>query len=50
MLLVVSTVTVLVAAGDDIALFMTAVGVGIPLVVVFADLQVGKYFPWSLQP
>jgi hypothetical protein len=26
------------------------VGLGIVLVVVLADLQVGKYFPWSLQP
>ena len=33
------------ATADDIALV-----VGIALVVVFADLQVGKYVPWSLQP
>ena len=38
-----------IAAADDKALvpLMTA-GVGIALVVLFADLQVGKYLPRSL--
>jgi hypothetical protein len=46
------TVIVPAATPVDIALvpLMTADGIGIPLVVVFVDLQAGKYFPWSLQP
>jgi hypothetical protein len=43
----------LIAADDDIALVprMTAdgIGIGIVLVVLFADLQVEKHFPWSLR-
>lgn len=47
MMVVLTATAVAPAAADDIAL---VVGIGYALVVVFADLQVGKYFPWSLQP
>ena len=45
-----STVIAPAATADDIALapLMAADGVGIALVVLFVDLQVGKYFS-SLQ-
>ena len=48
LLVVALTVTVIVAAVDDIALvpLMTASGVGIDLDVLFADLE---HLPWSLQ-
>jgi hypothetical protein len=42
LLLVTVVLTAAVGAAHDIAL---VVGVGITLVVIFADLQVGKYFP-----
>ena len=47
-LLLVMTIAVARATADDITL-MTAVGVGIALVVVFAELQIGKYLPRSLR-
>jgi hypothetical protein len=39
------------AAADDIAFvrLMTADGIGIALVVVFAELRVGKHHSWSLR-
>jgi hypothetical protein len=46
-IVVLTATTIAPAAADDIAL---VVGIGIAPVVVFADLQVGKHFPWSLQP
>ena len=51
-LLLVMTTAIAPAAADDIALvlLMTAVGVGIDLVVLFAELEFGKPLPLSLQP
>lgn len=50
LLLVMAATVIVPAAADDIALvpLMTADGVGIALVVVFADLQAGKHLQLSL--
>jgi hypothetical protein len=52
LLMVVLTVRMLAVAADDIGLVLLTIAgrLGIPLVVVSADVEVAKYFQWSLQP